>query len=137
MARHASCHCGTLVLAFAGEPAKVSQCHCYECQRRTGSLFSVAAFYPRESVTTLSGTSHSYTRPSSSGFPVTFHFCPDCGSSVWWEPERMPRLIGVAVGCFADRNFRRPDQAVWVAERHGWLDIPDDIPQHEANPVKR
>jgi hypothetical protein len=31
-----------------------------------------------------------------------FHFCPSCGSTVYWEPARKPDMIGVAVGAFAD-----------------------------------
>jgi hypothetical protein len=40
------------------------------------------------------------------------HFCPECGSTVFWEPARMPRLIGVTVGAFGDPSFPRPEQSV-------------------------
>ena len=43
---------------------------------------------------------------------MTFHFCPECGSTLFWEPERMPPLIGVAVGAFADPSFPQPEQSV-------------------------
>jgi len=62
-----------------------------------------------------------YRRSSDSGFPVTFHFCPDCGSTVFWEPERMPDRIAVAVGCFADPSFPAPSQSVWSERRHAWM----------------
>jgi hypothetical protein len=136
MERHASCHCGQLVLRCAGDPSKVSMCHCLDCQRRTGSLFSVAAFFPRESVGRTTGTARSFTRPSASGFAVTFHFCPECGSSLWWEPERMPHLVGVAAGAFADPGFPMPEQAVWCDDRHGWFELPAGMPAHAKNPVK-
>ena len=137
MERQASCHCGSLALMCTGEPTKVSQCHCVECQRRTGSLFSVAAFYPKLNVTQVSGDVKVFIRASASGFDVRFHFCPACGSNLWWEADRMPNLIGVAVGAFADQAFPRPDQAVWVSEKHQWLELPSDMPQHERNPIKR
>lgn len=136
MTRDATCHCGQLVLSCEGEPAKVSLCHCLDCQRRTGSLFSVAAFFPRDQVREKAGKSASYTRDSASGYAVRFHFCPDCGSSVWWEPARMPHLIGVAVGAFADPAFPMPEQAVWASKRHEWLILPDKLPVHAANPVR-
>jgi hypothetical protein len=137
MERHASCHCGQLVLRCVGDPSKVSMCHCLDCQRRTGSLFSVAAFFPRESVERIAGTANSFTRPSASGFAVTFHFCPECGSSLWWEPERMPHLTGVAAGAFADPGFPMPEQAVWCDDRHGWFELPVGMPVHARNPVKK
>lgn len=136
MERHASCHCGKLVLRCEGEPSKVSLCHCLDCQRRTGSLFSVAAFFPRASVVPATGTANVFTRPSASGFNVSFHFCPECGSSLWWEPERLPHLVGVAVGAFADPDFPIPDQAVWCEYRHLWLELPSAISAHARNPVK-
>ncbi|WP_260581987.1 GFA family protein [Sphingopyxis sp. PET50] len=136
MTRSASCHCGQLALTCSGEPTKVSLCHCYDCQRRTGSLFSVAAFFPRSQMVQTSGTAKAYRRQSASGHAVSFHFCTECGSSLWWEPDRMPHLVGVAVGSFADRNFPKPEQAVWTDDQHPWLRFPDDLPAHSRNPVK-
>jgi hypothetical protein len=125
--RLASCACGNLALHCEGEPRKVSMCHCSDCQRRTGSLFSVAAFFDRDAVRLVRGMTQSFTRRGVSGKRVAFHFCPDCGSSVFWEPERLPNLIGVAVGAFADPSFPMPEQAVFVSEKHDWLALPDAI----------
>jgi hypothetical protein len=136
MERRAACHCEALVLNCTGEPAKISLCHCRDCQRRTGSLFSVAAFYPREQVSRIAGRAERFERPSASGFRVTFHFCTGCGSTLWWEPERMPHLIGVAVGSFADPDFPMPVQAVWAQDRHPWLELPHGVRVHDRNPEK-
>src|SRR3546814_8757933 len=97
MERTASCHCGKLVLTCTGDPAKVSLCHCFDCQRRTGSLFSVAAFFSRDCVELPAGAK-AFKRPSASGRDVSFHFCPDC------------------VRCEA-RGRRRPD-IVWGPEEN-------------------
>lgn len=125
--RLASCACGHLAVHCEGEPRKVSMCHCTDCQRRTGSLFSVAAFYDRDAVTLVRGMTQSFTRHGVSGKRVAFHFCPDCGSSVFWEPERMPYLIGVAAGAFADPSFPMPEQSVFTSGKHHWLDLPEEI----------
>ncbi|HJS13326.1 GFA family protein [Sphingopyxis sp.] len=135
MERHASCHCGQLVLRCTGEPTKVSLCHCLDCQRRTGSIFSVAAFFSRAQVAVATGTAKAFRRPSASGFDVSFHFCPECGSSLWWEPERLPHLVGVAAGAFADPDFPAPEQAVWSEDQHGWLELPPGIASHPGNPA--
>ena len=58
-------------------------CHCLECQRRTGSAFSVAVFYERGRVRVERGVSAVFERGSASGFPVSFHFCGRCGSNVY------------------------------------------------------
>ena len=112
-------------------------CHCADCQRRSGSPFSVAAFFERGAVSVLSGEAKTFTRDSASGNPVTFHFCPVCGSSVFWEPRRMPHLIGVAVGAFADPKFPQPEQSVWTDDKHAWLTLPDEMRQFAALPPPR
>ena len=110
-------------------------CHCLECQRRTGSAFSVAVFYERSRVSVESGTSVVFERTSASGFPVRFHFCGRCGSNVYWEPARMPELVGVAVGSFADPSFPRPEQSVWTRDKHAWLNLPEDMATFELSPA--
>nr|WP_202803233.1 GFA family protein [Nitratireductor pacificus] len=124
MTRTASCACDRLSAVCSGEPRKVSLCHCQACQKRTGSTYGIAAFFRQDDVRTL-GESRIYTRPSESGFPVAFHFCPECGSTVFWYPQRLPELIAVAVGAFADPSFPKPVQAVHAEHRHTWVpDIP-------------
>lgn len=118
--RHATCACGKLSVTCLDEPVKVSLCHCLACQRRTGSPFGIAAFFERNRVH-LEGATKEFARDSDSGFPVTFHFCPDCGATVYWEPYRFPDLIAVAVGAFADPQFPVPGQAVYRQHRHGWV----------------
>jgi hypothetical protein len=118
--REAACSCGQLKLEVRGEPVRVSMCHCLECQRRTGSAFSVQAFYPKEHVQPAAGTAKRYTRRGDSGLTVTFSFCPECGGTVFWEPERRPELIAVAVGTFADPGFEKPRFSGWERSRHPW-----------------
>ncbi len=120
MSRSAGCDCGALKVTCSAEPKLISLCHCLACQRRTGSPFGIAAFFNRSDVL-VEGASTAYERPSESGFPVRFHFCPICGSTVFWEPQRKPDMIAVAVGCFADPAFPRPTQSVNAQSRHDWV----------------
>jgi hypothetical protein len=76
-------------------------------------------------------------RDSAVGKLVTFHFCPECGSTLFWEPERMPHLIGVAVGAFADPSFPQPEQSVWTNDKHDWLSLPGDIRTFPTMPPPR
>lgn len=120
MARTATCSCGNLRAVCEGEPTKVALCHCLACQRRTGSTYGIAAFFRDENVS-VHGRSSVYTRQGESGFPVVFHFCPDCGSTVFWKPQRVPELTAVAAGAFADPNFPKPANAVHLETRHPWV----------------
>lgn len=126
IARTAACSCGQMHVTCDGEPLRVSACHCLECQKRTGSLFGVAARYPRDGVA-IEGRSTTYRRNSDSGNWIEFHFCPDCGSTVWWQLERQPGLIVIAVGTFADPGFPLPARSVYQNRRHHWLELPEGI----------
>ena len=125
--RFASRACGRLQLHCQGERGRVSMRHCIDCQRPTGSVFSAAAFFDRGAVSVVEGASKIFARGSASGKPVRFNFCPNCGSTVFWEAERMPHLIGVAVGAFADSFFPQPEQSVFTRHKRTWLDLPDEM----------
>jgi hypothetical protein len=121
--REASCSCGQLRVAVEGEPVRISACHCLACQKRTGSTFGVQARYAREQVK-IEGRASQYERVADSGNALRFHFCPECGSTVYWELGALPAFIAVAVGAFADPSFPAPAFSVYEARRHHWVDVP-------------
>ena len=117
--RVASCSCGQLRLTCSGEPVRVSICHCLECQKRTGSVFATQARFPRERVT-IEGRATQWTRAGDSGGIALFHFCPVCGSTVYWHPAAVLDIIAVAVGAFADPDFPPPHVSVYEERQHPW-----------------
>jgi hypothetical protein len=119
MQREASCSCGQLRVTCEGEPVRHSMCHCIACQRRTGAPLSVQMRFPRSQVR-ASGRSSTWRRGAESGNTLEYHFCPDCGSTVWWTIDAQPDLIAVAVGMFADPSIPAPRFSVWERTRHGW-----------------
>jgi len=118
--RIATCQCGGLTAACEGEPDYVSLCSCRDCQRRTGSAFGLVAVYSREAVTTA-GAASAYRRVAESGNTSTMHFCPTCGSTVFWDAHARPGIISVAVGAFADPTFPMPIRTVYDEHRHPWI----------------
>src|SRR5262245_19009948 len=100
--RHAACSCGQLRVTARGEPVRLSMCHCLECQRRTGSPFGVQARFRRDQVT-VEGRATEFTRVGDSGNRITFRFCPECGSTVYWTGEAFPDVVAIAIGAFADQ----------------------------------
>lgn len=123
--RNAACSCGQLRVACEGEPVRISICHCLECQRRTGSVFGTQARFPRGQVR-IEGDATAYSRPGDSGGTVTSHFCPVCGSTVYWQLQSAPGLVAVAVGAFADPGFPPPRHSVYERRCHGWVVVPND-----------
>jgi hypothetical protein len=124
--RHAACSCGQLHLNTEGEPVRISVCHCLACQRRTGSTFGAQARFPRDKVRT-EGRSTQYVRTADSGNRITFHFCPECGATVYYVLGNAPEVIAVPVGAFADPSFPAPRVSVYEARRHPWTGLPRDV----------
>jgi hypothetical protein len=120
----ASCCCGQLVVTCRGEPVRVSICHCLACQRRTGSVFGAQARFLTEHVT-VEGRSTDYLRVGDEGSRIHFHFCPDCGSTVYYRAEDMPEHTAVTVGAFADPTFPSPSFSVYEDRKHAWVVVPE------------
>lgn len=126
MERVAQCHCGSLRAVTSGEPLLVNMCHCLACQRRTGALAANGAAFSKEQVI-VEGPSRVFERDAQSGRKVRFHFCPTCGTSLYWEPEVRSDLRIVAVGTFADPNFPSPSASIFEATKHSWLQLPEGM----------
>jgi len=129
--REAACHCGQLRLQVTGEPFAVSICNCLACQRRTGSAFGMQAGYKAKQVQ-VSGRYSDYSRISdeSDRKEHVFHFCPDCGSQVFYTEPDDPDLIVVSTGAFADPSFPPPTQSGYDSRRHPWVRLPESVSQY-------
>jgi len=124
--RYAACSCGQLNAVTEGDPVRISMCHCLACQRRTGSTFGAQARFPRDRVN-INGASTKYVRTADSGDQITFHFCPACGSTVFYQPDHEPDLIAIPMGAFADPSFPEPTVSVYESRRHTWTGLPPDV----------
>ena len=126
--RVAHCACGAVSATAEGEPEFVSQCHCTACQRRTGSPFGVGAYFRRDAVK-LAGPTKTFVRKvEGTERTIVNHFCPACGSTVYWMADLRPQHIGIGVGAFADCEFMRPNRSVWTQHKHDWIALPDGVP---------
>jgi hypothetical protein len=76
------------------------------------------------------GERKEYVRTGDSGHAIRFFFCPECGSTVFYELDAVPGFIAIPVGAFADPHFPEPRVSVYESRRHAWLQLPRDI-DHE------
>jgi hypothetical protein len=100
-------------------------------------VFAVQARLPIEHVT-IEGKSTTWTFPNDSGKPATFrscdsggatyHFCPECGSTVYWDISAAPDFLGVAVGAFTDPTFPPPMISGFEAYGPAWAMTASDVP---------
>jgi hypothetical protein len=72
------------------------------------------------------GRSTEYVRLGDEGSRSTFHFCPACGATIYYQIDDMPDVTVIPVGAFADPTFPAPRVSVYEARRHAWVSIPAD-----------
>ncbi len=136
--RQASCRCGKLSVTYKGpDPERVTLCHCNSCQLRTGTMFSVQGRFARGKVK-IEGKSTKWTFPSDSGKRVkyrscdsggaTYHFCPVCGTTVYWDITAAPEFIGLAIGTLTDPTFPPPKISGFESYGHPWAMKAADLP---------
>jgi hypothetical protein len=133
--RAASCRCGRLRATVTGEPVRVSVCHCLNCKKRSGSAFAVQARWPRDQVD-IEGPSKTFVIVADSGNRATFHFCPECGSDVYYEidgkfDDKFNDLVAIPLGAFDDPYFGAPAYSVWESRKHDWVEIVGPDIEHD------
>ena len=129
MSRLATCQCGALRAMCEGEPAYVSVCHCLDCQKRSGAPFASQARFPADRVT-FAGESRTWRRTGDDGGTAEMHFCPTCGSTVWYRSRPHSDAIAVAIGAFADPGFPAPWFSVYEERKHPWVSIVGEGIEH-------
>jgi hypothetical protein len=129
MERTGECHCGALKVIATGEPERVYICHCIACQRRTGTAFHYGATFKKEQVR-LDGDRKVYERGADSGYLIRWHFCPGCGTTLYWEGDRNPAVCGVAVGGFGTEAFPPPSSSSFEETMFSWLGMPAEMAHH-------
>jgi hypothetical protein len=121
----ASCQCGAVRVSSQNDPDFTLVCNCVACQKKTGAAFGGGAFFKLKDVQ-FSGDAWKYTREADTGRELTNHFCPNCGTTLYWTLEMRPDHVGVASGCF-DTKAPRPFRVIWADVKHDWVEFPDDM----------
>lgn len=111
-------------MVAVAEPDFVIVCNCRACQKRTGAAFGVGAYFKRSDLT-ITGVHSEWLRSSDANRSVDNHFCPNCGTTLFWGIEMRPDHMGVALGAL-DTPQPRPTRVVWAEQQHDWVAFPDD-----------
>lgn len=137
MNRIARCSCGNLEIELSGDPKLVVACNCLSCQKRTGSVLGVSAYFDDDQILSRNGEAKNFIDVGESGRAVNKSFCPNCGTTVYWQAEFQPNRVGVAVGCFEDSKFPEPNVAAWTRSKHAWIEFPSHWPSSQTQDFKK
>lgn len=125
MSLEGGCNCGAVRYRIAGDPVAVAQCHCRNCQRQSGSAFSLNLLV-RASAAEIAGILTTYEdRDTESGRPVLRKFCGTCGSPIVSVPTPGNGMLIVKAGTLDDPAAVTPRVSVWTDTRLPWVALPE------------
>lgn len=129
------CACGAIRYESSAEPLTMSNCHCRDCQRASGSAFFPGVYVAKEDLT-VSGDVMYYENTADSGNIQRRGFCRECGSPVFVRPTAYPDLVGLWAGSLDDPRWYRPAVNIWTASAQPWDYLNPTIPKIETGPTK-
>ncbi|PZV40076.1 GFA family protein [Mesorhizobium kowhaii] len=118
--RTGSCLCGGVQFSVSGAPLRIGLCHCKDCRKASGSVYSAYAIWPREAFESTGIVSTYGTRS----------FCPTCGGRVAFVGDDE---VEVTIGSLdvAPTDDLVPEYELWISRRETWLHALPDTEQFE------
>ncbi|MBB3102172.1 GFA family protein [Azomonas macrocytogenes] len=116
------------------KPAMTGVCHCRDCQKQTGSSFSILIAVPKGTIHFEGEPLASFETKSGDGRSVLRRFCPKCGSPIASVVEATPRLDWIKAGTLDDTSWLQPQVNMWCETAQPWINICEDIPRFPRNP---
>ena len=127
MKRQGGCLCGQVRYEISGEPLAVVICHCKNCQKQSGSTFSINIIGQSEQIE-IQGNLSTYADTNDSGDPVNRNFCENCGSPIFSEVLSQGNLIALKVGTLDDTSDIEPQTQFWCISKQNWLSLDTKMP---------
>ena len=125
------CHCGAIRYQAEGEALTHALCHCTDCRRHAGAPMVGWTMYPRAALTVTKGTPRIYA----SSEHGRRHFCPDCGTGLFYEnAEMLPGRIDIQSATTDEPDQLAPRAHIQVAERIVWMARAHELPEFERFP---
>ncbi|MBY5986706.1 MULTISPECIES: GFA family protein [Roseovarius] len=117
-----SCLCGNIRFSVTGAPQGVSACHCGQCRKQSGHVWS-SAFVP-ETDLEITGevTWYEATPQAKRGF------CATCGAFLFWKAHDEDTM-SFALGALDGPTGLRLEKHIFTADKGDYYEIADGVPQ--------
>jgi hypothetical protein len=109
-------------------------CHCTECQRQSGSAFSLSLPVDRSAVVVEEGQPAVWERQHESGRVIDCVTCAKCGSRLFHEPRANTKITIVKAGNLDDTSWLFPVGHIWTRSAQPWVAIPPDGANCDGQP---
>ena len=127
------CQCSAISYSVTAEPVFTYACHCAECQKRTGSAFSMGMVIFTNSLQ-VEGELTTWSRTSDEGATNTRYSCADCGNIIYGIADNSADFAKLQAGTLDDTSAVEPEVHIWTRNKQAWLSLPDRVPKFETQP---
>lgn len=130
---HGNCQCGKVTYTLKSEPVLTYACYCYDCQKRTGSAFSLGMIVSAESVE-VNGELEAFSRVSDEGSTNTRYSCKECGNIIYGVGEATSEVCKLQPGTLNNTVGIAPDVHIWAKRAPSWFSLTSGAPVFKEQP---
>ncbi|HLY44098.1 MAG TPA: GFA family protein [Stellaceae bacterium] len=132
------CQCGKLRYEITEMPRLTYACHCRDCQRMTGSAFSMAVVVSDAAFRLSGAEPRPIERIADSGRTAIRWVCPECGSWICSGPKPgtapPDTLRRVRAGTLDDTSWPHPTLHYFARSKQAWIVLPEGGHSFETQP---
>jgi len=130
------CLCGNVRYTADADPVVQGVCHCTDCQRQTGSPFSVFVGVPSAAFSIEGDTLSSITTIGEDhGGETERHFCSACGAPVFSFSPQAPGITLIKAGSLDDGSWLEPTLVVYASSAQPWSPRFESATSFERGPA--
>jgi len=119
-----SCLCGDITFETGAEPQGTSMCHCGQCRKQSGGIWSSA--YVPEADLTITGPVSWFASSDTAKRGI----CPRCGSFLFWKAHDED-TISFSLGSVDGPTGLTLSKHIFVADKGDYYEIADGVPQKD------
>ena len=117
-----SCLCGAVTFQAPDDARGASVCHCTQCRKQSGHLWS-SAFAPEAEIRVTGEVRWYEASPAAKR-----GFCPVCGSFLFWKAHD-EATMSFALGAVDGPTGLTLEKHIFTATKGDYYDISDGLPQ--------
>ena len=108
-------------------------CHCTDCQKRTGSAFSLHMLFAEQDFR-LDGPLDQGTVRQPNGTVSTIYGCELCNTRIHAINSARPGFGSLRCGTLDRSREVVPAAHLWIASKQAWIVLPEDVPTLQEQP---
>ncbi len=119
-----SCACGTIAFTVSGEPIGASCCHCSQCRKMSGHVWS-SAYLPATQIE-ITGP----VKWVSLSAQAKRGICPECGAFLFWKAHD-EETMSFALGAIDGDTGLTLEKHIFTAMKGDYYALSDGLPQKD------